>query len=115
MRHLTARLLWSATLALVGVGCAGVAGTVPASDYALAPEPPPGVSPSVALAMDHAAFFHPECPRSEIQVSRVSADRRFAELVVCGKTRRYQDIAPVIYGDAAPKAPTWIEITPAVG
>jgi len=70
----------------------------------------------VSLAIANAAFFHPECPPSEVQVQRVSQDRRYAELLVCGTLRRYQDIAPVVSGrSTSVDAPTWIEVTSPTG
>ena len=116
MRPRVARLLCSVSLALFGVGCAETgAGPVPPAHYALLPFEAAGVDPSIALAIEHAAFFHPECARSGIQVKRVSKEKRFAELLVCGKSRRYQDIAPVVWGESSPNAPTWIEVTSATG
>ncbi len=114
MRTHLARLLTCLFIALQG-GCAETAaGTVPPASYPLLPfTTPGGVDPSVARAIEHAVFFHPECPSSEVQVTRVSADRRFAELRVCGTVRQYQDIAPVVWNTGAALAPTWIEITSA--
>jgi hypothetical protein len=75
---------------------------------------PPGVDPSVSLAVSHAVLSHPECPPSEVQVQRLSQDRRYAELLVCGTIRRHQDITPVVVGRSV-VAPTWIEVASPTG
>ncbi len=109
------RIAWSTVVLLCAMACATTApGTLPPARYDRLERAGslPGVHPNVAIAIQHALFFHPDCPRWEIQVQRVSDDLRFAELRVCGTVRRYQDIAPSISGrGAVTDAPTWIEVT----
>ena len=94
---------------LVGAGCAvNAAGRTPLEqqDYDFATQ----------RAIEHAAFFHPGCRPPEIKVLRLSEDRRYLELSVCGQTRRYQDITPRDSQWArAYFEPTWVDVTAATG
>jgi len=99
-------------LAAVGVailvsGCAvNAAGRTPAEQHDY----------DTQRAIEHAAFFHPGCAIPEIKVLRLSDDRRYLELAVCGQVRRYQDMTPRngaglrAFGD-----PTWVDVTAATG
>jgi hypothetical protein len=72
----------------------------------------PATDPKVQRALDHAAFFHPECPPSRIVVGRMSRNGRYLELEVCGSVRRYQDVSPELSGNSAPYVdPTWVDVT----
>ena len=67
-------------------------------------------------AIEHAAFFHPGCSPAAITVVRLSEDRKYLELSVCGQVRRYQDITPrqTQHSRAYPE-PTWVDVTAATG
>ena len=82
------------------VGCATAT-----SGGADAPMPQSGWA--VQGALDHATFFHPECPPSRIAVKRMSRNGKFLELDVCGTVRRYQDVTPSGVGGY----PTWVDVT----
>jgi hypothetical protein len=72
----------------------------------------PATDPRVQRALDHAAFFHPECPPSRIAVKRMSRSGRYLELDVCGSARRYQDVSAELSGSSTPEvAPTWVDVT----
>ena len=72
----------------------------------------PAPDRKVQRAIDHAAFFHPECPPARIAVKRLSASKRYLELDVCGSIRRYQDVSPELSGNSAPYVdPTWVDVT----
>ena len=62
-------------------------------------------------AVQQVAFVHPDCPKTQLKVARVSPDGRHIEISVCGGVRRYQDISPIIGGSAAD--PVWIDVTAA--
>ena|SRR5215468_7718384 len=62
-------------------------------------------------AIEQVAFLYPDCPKTELKVARVSPDRRYIEVSVCGGVRRYQDISPIIGGSGAD--PVWLDVTAA--
>ena len=67
-------------------------------------------------AIEHASFFHPGCAIPEIKVLRLSEDRRYLELAVCGQIRRYQDMTPRSgAGLRAFGELTWVDVTAATG
>jgi hypothetical protein len=71
------------------------------------------IDESVARAIEHAAFFHPDCSASDIRVKRMSQDGRLLELSVCGTVRRYQDVSPEPSRSSG--GPTWVDVTAATG
>ena len=67
-------------------------------------------------AIEQAAFFHPGCAIPEIKVLRLSEDRRYLALGVCGQIRQYQDITPrTSKYSRAYSEPTWVDVTAATG
>ena len=92
-------------VALFAVGCATASAGSPTAQV-------PATDPKLQRALDHAAFFHPECPPSRIAVKRMSRNGRYLELDVCGAVRRYQDVSPELSGNSAPYVdPTWVDVT----
>ena len=81
--------------AALAVGCA-------TESPGLATAQVPAPDRKVQRAIDHAVFFHPECPPSRITVKRLSANGRYLELDVCGSVRRYQDISAELSGNSTP-------------
>jgi hypothetical protein len=66
-------------------------------------------------AIEQVAFLYPDCPKTELKVARISPDRRYIEVSVCGGVRRYQDISPKnIGGEGGNGAdPVWVDVTAA--
>jgi hypothetical protein len=99
------RAVLCALFAAFAVGCAAGTAGLPTAQV-------PATDPKVQRALDHAAFFHPECPPSRIAVRRMSQNGRYLELDVCGSVRRYQDVSPELSGNSAPYVdPTWVDVT----
>jgi hypothetical protein len=118
IRHAVARRLCSVLLALAATGCAeNAAGLSSPAQPAIRSSPPPAINPSAKPAIEHAAFFYPECPKSAVRVRRLSEDRHYLELVVCGAVRHYQDIAPDVRTRSLLDVhePIWVEVTRASG
>jgi hypothetical protein len=94
---------------LLGTGCAvNAAGRTPLEQQQY--------DFSTQRAIEHAAFFHPGCALPEIKVLRLSDDRRYLELSVCGQVRRYQDLTPrTSQYSAAYVEPTWVDVTATTG
>lgn len=94
--------------ALCGLVIALAAGCATTSSGGADAQVRPG-NDKVQGALDHATFFHPECPPSRIAVKRLSQNGRDLELDVCGSVRRYQDVSPKIFGEVV--EPTWVDVT----
>ncbi len=105
----TSRILAAVGVAILVSGCAvNAAGRTPLEqqEYDFATQ----------RAIEHAAFLHPGCAIPEINVVRLSEDRRYVELRICGQLRRYQDITPrTTEYTRAYSEPTWIDVTAATG
>ena len=94
-----------ALAATFAVGCATATAGPPTAQV-------PATDPKVQRALDHAAFFHPECPPSRIAVRRMSRNGRYLELDVCGAVRRYQDVSPELSAPGSSSyEPTWVDVT----
>ena len=87
------------------VGCATAGAGGPTAQV-------PATDPRASRALEHAAFFHPDCPPSRITVRRMSRSGRDLEIDVCGAVRRYQDVSPEFSAPgSASFDPTWVDVT----